>query len=69
VSNGLYQVQKDNSNLKNSVAVWNEAQLLRQILSKKKCREADHAPSGLHQEQIEFDGDKKSQAVCSKRPK
>jgi hypothetical protein len=33
-------------------------------LGKKKCREADHAPSGSHQEQIAFDIDKKSQAVC-----
>jgi len=36
----------------------------RQILPKKKFREADHAPSGSHQEQIAFDIDKKSLAFC-----
>jgi len=41
----------------------------RQILSKKKCREADHVLSGSHQEQIAFDVDKKSQAVCREATK
>jgi hypothetical protein len=46
----LYQVQKDNSNPENFVGVLERS-------NKKKRREADDVPSGLHQEQIAFDVD------------
>jgi len=36
---------------------------------KKKRREADHAPSGLHQEQIASDIDKNLKRFVAKRPK
>ena len=41
----------------------------RQILSHRVCREADHAPSGSHQEQIAFDDRQKSLAVCREATK
>jgi hypothetical protein len=44
--------------------VWSEAQRSDKFAHHHPGREADHAPSGVHQEQIAFNIDKESVAVC-----
>jgi hypothetical protein len=62
VPSGSQQEQMDNSNPEKLCSGVEQS-------NTKKRREADHAPSGLHQEQIAFDVDKKSQAVCREATK